>query len=137
MLKFRTTNFASLATLAFLSASAVMPAHANWFSASGAGGARNVGSAATPKPQDIRAYRMAAPGYPLQSQMLNEQGKVTLKISLNEQGTVSSAQVENSSGFPRLDDAAVQCVRETFAYKLSKGEDVPKTVPVVVSFLLR
>ncbi len=137
MLTLRTTKFASLATLVLLSASAVMPAHANWFSASGAGGARNVGSAATPKPQDIRAYRMGAPSYPLQSQMLNEQGKVTLKISLNEQGTVSSAQVENSSGFPRLDNAAVQYVTENFAYKLPKGEDVPKVVPVVVSFLLR
>lgn len=125
MLKLRTTKFASLATLVFLFASAVMPAHANWFSASGAGGARNVGSAATPKPQDIRAYRTAAPGYPLQSQMLNEQG------------TVSRAHVENSSGFPRLDNAAVQYVTENFAYKLPKGEDVPKTVPVVVSFLLR
>src|ERR1700731_2632090 len=86
--------------LVLLSAAVVTPAYANWFSSSGTV-SRNVGSAPNPRPQDIRAYRMPQAVYPPASQAINEQGKVKLKISLTEQGTISSVVVESSSGFPR------------------------------------
>jgi periplasmic protein TonB len=137
MLNLKSTNTALFATLVFLSASAVTPAQANWFSSSGSGGSRNVGSAPNPSPLDIRASRTAEAAYPSASRMLHEQGKVKLMISLTEQGTVSDATVESSSGFPRLDNAAVQYMTDNIAYKLAKGERMPKVVPVVVTFQLR
>jgi TonB family protein len=137
MINRKSTNTAFLAALVFLSASAMTPAQANWFSSSGSGGSRNIGSAPNPSPRDIRAYRSLEAAYPPASRMLHEQGKVKLMISLTEQGTVSEAIVEISSGFPRLDNAAVQYMTENIAYKLAKGEHMPKIVPVVVTFQLR
>ena len=50
------------------------------------------------------------------SQTLNEQGKVGLKIWLTAQGTMSDAVVESSSGFPRLDNAAIQFLKTNWSY---------------------
>jgi len=51
------------------------------------------------------------PAYPPLSRRLNEEGKVLLRVELDEHGSVSSARVETSSGFPRLDEAALAAVR--------------------------
>jgi protein TonB len=39
---------------------------------------------------------------------LNEQGSVRLAIRIDSSGTASDVKVVTSSGFPRLDDAAVK-----------------------------
>jgi TonB family protein len=97
----------------------VTPAYANWFS-SPSTVARNVGSAPNPRPQDIRAYRLPQTVYPPASLAINEQGTVKLKISLTEQGAMSSVVVESSSGFPRLDNAAVQYMTDMMANRVFK-----------------
>lgn len=51
------------------------------------------------------------PGYPPLSRRMGEEGTVVLRVELDEQGKVCSARVSGSSGFTRLDDAALTAVR--------------------------
>lgn len=51
------------------------------------------------------------PPYPRQSRQLGEEGKLTLKLELNESGRVKEVQVLNSSGYHRLDEAAIAAVK--------------------------
>lgn len=53
----------------------------------------------------------SAPAYPPLSRRLNEEGKVVLRVELDEQGSVSAARVATASGFPRLDEAALAAVK--------------------------
>ncbi len=52
-----------------------------------------------------------APAYPSLSRRRNEEGTVTLRVELNENGQVISARVNTTSSFPRLDEAALEAVR--------------------------
>jgi protein TonB len=51
------------------------------------------------------------PAYPALSRRLDEEGTVVLQVELDETGGVASARVHKSSGFARLDDAALSAVR--------------------------
>lgn len=51
------------------------------------------------------------PSYPLDSRRKREQGKVELLIILGVNGAVETISVSHSSGFPRLDSAALSAVR--------------------------
>lgn len=51
------------------------------------------------------------PPYPPLSLRLGETGKVVLRVELDEAGRVSTAQVITSSGFKRLDTAAIAAVK--------------------------
>lgn len=53
----------------------------------------------------------SAPAYPPLSRRLGEEGKVVLRVELDEQGAVGAATVATASGFPRLDEAALAAVR--------------------------
>lgn len=53
----------------------------------------------------------SAPAYPPQSRRLGETGVVVLRVELNESGNVALARVDRSSGFMRLDEAALAAVR--------------------------
>ena len=47
------------------------------------------------------------PPYPADSKRFNEEGTVVLKLDVLENGRVAAAELEKSSGFKRLDDAAI------------------------------
>ena len=49
--------------------------------------------------------------YPAQSRRLGETGVVVLRVELGESGNVALARVDRSSGYPRLDEAALAAVR--------------------------
>jgi protein TonB len=51
------------------------------------------------------------PDYPRLSMRMNEQGKVVLHVELEEDGGIVNAQVKTSSGFARLDAAALAAVK--------------------------
>ena len=51
------------------------------------------------------------PVFPSLSMRMNEQGKVVLRVELGEDGRVANAEVKTSSGYRRLDDAALNAVR--------------------------
>ena len=51
------------------------------------------------------------PRYPALSRRLGEEGIVVLRVELDETGRVAAAQVASSSGYARLDEAALAAVR--------------------------
>ena len=53
----------------------------------------------------------SAPAYPPLSRRQGEEGKVVLRVELDEQGNVSASRVATSSGFARLDEAALAAVK--------------------------
>ncbi len=59
--------------------------------------------------------------YPPLSRRLSEQGIVTVKFTVTTQGTVAGATVVKSSGFQRLDDAAIQCTSRWRYHPAEKG----------------
>jgi protein TonB len=129
-------NFISRKTAAFfslvvMSAAALTPAHANYFHNPASKIQLNIGSAPNPTPDDLRGV------YPAASLSMNERGKVGLKISLSENGTVRGAVVESSSGIRRLDEAAVRYVRTYWTYAPPDGGEMPAEMPLTVTFMLR
>jgi protein TonB len=51
------------------------------------------------------------PAYPSMSRRLNEQGTVILRVLVRSDGTAGHVEVKSSSGFPRLDQAAIDAVQ--------------------------
>jgi len=51
------------------------------------------------------------PRYPPLSRRISEEGIAVLRVELDEQGQVTAARVSGSSGFARLDEAALAAVR--------------------------
>src|SRR5690606_21085910 len=55
--------------------------------------------------------RRPIPEYPRASQRRGEQGRVIVRVLISAQGRVLEASVRQSSGYSRLDEAAVKAVR--------------------------
>lgn len=53
-----------------------------------------------------------APRYPMESRRDHEEGTVRLRVLISAQGTVEEVKIAKSSGFDRLDDAALSAVRK-------------------------
>jgi len=63
-------------------------------------------------PRDANAYKyVKTKDYPPESERLGEQGTVRLRFQVLEDGTYGDAEILKSSGFPRLDDAAITIAR--------------------------
>ncbi len=77
------------------------------------------------------------PSYPKVSRKRGEEGLVVLHVLLDERGAVISLAVTQSSGFERLDYAALKAVRY-WKFKPAKrfGVTVPDSVTVPVRFKL-
>lgn len=78
------------------------------------------------------------PPYPQESIRLNEQGTVTLSVTIGTDGAVSRASVFKPSGHPRLDDAAAQYVKSHWRWHPATraGKPVAATTRVAVHFKL-
>lgn len=70
--------------------------------------------------------------YPAEAIARGEQGEVLVLMLLNEQGKVSAARVEQGSGYPLLDAAALRAVRSLS----SLPADAPRQVVQPVRFRL-
>jgi periplasmic protein TonB len=72
-------------------------------------------AAAPPAPPQLKLSRANQPNvsdyYPPTSQRLGEEGVVRVKICVGTNGRVSSATVDASSGFERLDEAGVKVAK--------------------------
>lgn len=55
--------------------------------------------------------RNPPPKYPAESRKLREEGLVLLKVSVTAEGRAADVQLQRSSGFARLDEAALKAVR--------------------------
>jgi protein TonB len=85
----------------------------------------------------VKIRNHSDPTYPSASRRAGEQGTVMLKILIGEDGRARDVQVERSSGFARLDDAAVDAVRKwRFAAAVKNGAAMTGWVTLPVTFRL-
>ena len=59
----------------------------------------------------ISCPELTAPDYPEQSRRMGEEGKLMLQVELDESGQVSQTRIIRSSGYSRLDRAALAAVK--------------------------
>ncbi len=59
----------------------------------------------------VSCPKLNAPAYPAISRRMGEEGKLVLRVELDENGHIDNAKVINSSGYERLDLAALTAVR--------------------------
>lgn len=87
---------------------------------------------------NARHLNNAPPPYPLLSKRLGEQGAVVVLLRIGVNGTASHASVERSSGFERLDQAALKTALE-WRYVPGTRAGVPEAMwfRVPVTFSLR
>jgi len=82
--------------------------------------------------------RNPAPRYPLAARLNGEQGTVMLKVLVTQQGLPGSVTVEKTSGFPLLDAAAVQTVRQWRFVPARRGaQAIDASVLVPIRFRLQ
>jgi periplasmic protein TonB len=62
--------------------------------------------------QDLKTANRVDPIYPPASRRAGEQGTVRLKVLVDTNGRASNVAVSQTSGFPRLDQAAVEAVKK-------------------------
>jgi periplasmic protein TonB len=76
------------------------------------GGGTGAGTAVVDEPVVASSvdprHPLTQPEYPPRSRLLNEQGKVRLKLHVLSNGRIDSVVVVDSSGYQRLDEAAIQ-----------------------------
>ena len=78
------------------------------------------------------------PAYPSVSRRLGEEGKVMLRVFVEPNGTPSQVKIHQPSGFPRLDAAALDAVRQWRFVPARQGTDrIGAWVLVPVAFNLR
>jgi len=71
---------------------------------------------------------LTQPEYPPSSRRAGEAGTVILEVYVLENGRVGEARVKQSSGFPRLDEAAVREVKRS--WRLLPGTENGKPAPM-------
>lgn len=71
---------------------------------------------------------LSQPEYPPSSRRAGEAGTVILEVYVLENGRVGEARVKQSSGFPRLDEAAVREVKRS--WRLVPGTENGKPAPM-------
>ena len=90
-------------------------------------------------PPDFQADQLNNPGprYPAMSRRNHEQGTATLRVLVSAEGRAQDLTVATTSGFKRLDDAALQAVRNwKFVPAKQAGHAVTAYVLVPVTFAL-
>ena len=79
-----------------------------------------------------------APAYPALARRMGEEGRVTLRVHVNERGLPDDVQLRTSSGSQRLDAAAIETVRQWKFVPARRGDTpVDAWVLVPISFSLR
>jgi protein TonB len=85
---------------------------------------------------DANYSQKSPPTYPIMSRRLHEEGKVQLLVDVSAKGDVESILVKQSSGYPRLDDVALNTVRSWHFVPARRG-DVTVADSVVVPILFK
>jgi periplasmic protein TonB len=79
-------------------------------------------------PASVGRTHSCMQNYPVLSQKMNEEGTTTLSFHIKADGSVADVAVAKSSGFSRLDDAAVSCAQR-WTYKPAMQDGQPVEVP--------
>jgi protein TonB len=86
---------------------------------------------------DVAYLNNPAPIYPKMSRRQGEQGRVLLKVLVSEKGIAEQVQLETSSGFEKLDQAAVDVVKKwSFVPAKRSNQAISAYVLVPVKFSL-
>lgn len=94
--------------------------------------------ALTPPRFDAAYLDNRAPDYPPLSRRLGEQGRVVLRVWVDTDGAAREVQLHASSGYPRLDEAAVAAVKRWRFVPARRGDmPVAEWVRVPIPFVLR
>jgi protein TonB len=85
----------------------------------------------------VEYLRPPEPEYPPLSRRMGEEGRVTLRVLVNESGRPTRVDVQKTSGSPRLDEAARQAaLRAMFKPHIEDGKAVTVYVIVPITFHL-
>lgn len=77
------------------------------------------------------------PIYPPASRRLSEEGTVTLRVRVSAEGATLAVELRQSSGYPRLDEAALDAVRRwRFVPARQGAEAIESWVAVPIAFKL-
>ena len=103
-----------------------------------------VATTGTPSSPNVSAARFDAaylqnpkPNYPALSRRLGEEGKVLLKVRVGSDGRPLAVELEKSSNFERLDNAARQVVQSWRFVPAKRGDEaIEATVVVPIIFRL-
>lgn len=76
---------------------------------------------------DPKFKRRFQPEYPPTSRRLGEEGSVVLSVLVATDGKVQDAKIQTSSGFPRLDDAALKHALRAWRFTPGTEDGVPVT----------
>ena len=88
--------------------------------------------------QELRATNRVEPTYPATSRRLGEEGSVLLRVFVDEAGRPQQVLVDRSSGFPRLDEAALRAVKRwRFRPAVSGSGPVGTWSRVTITFRLQ
>lgn len=94
-------------------------------------------AAVTPARFDADYLHNPKPVYPVMSRRLGEQGRVVLNVRVLANGSPEKVEVKTGSGFPRLDQAALEAVRQWRFTPAKRGEEpVDAWVLVPLNFSL-
>ncbi|MDE2598585.1 MAG: energy transducer TonB [Rhodocyclaceae bacterium] len=90
------------------------------------------------KPQFDAAYlNNPRPAYPSMSRRLGEEGRVEVEVQVQPDGSAGKVSLKRSSGYPRLDDAALEAIKRwKFVPAKRNGEAVAASVIVPMPFIL-
>ena len=124
------TGKSSLIVSIVMAAGLASPVAAYEFPPGGGEFRANPGSHPTPAPHEVRGHWY----YPGSSVLQHEKGVVGLKIMLNSDGEMRDAVIEQSSGYARLDEAALDYARENYQYTPAEGEAMPEMARLTVKF---
>lgn len=81
----------------------------------------------TPPRADAAFLNNPPPQYPAMARRLHQQGRVVLDVYILADGSVGEVRVKQSSGFARLDEAALKAVRR-WRYVPARRGDTPISV---------
>ena len=86
----------------------------------------------------MKVNRRVDPVYPAGSRRDGEQGTGMFKVLVDEKGRPLDVQVLKSTGFPRLDTAALEAIRKwVFSPAMQNGQGVQSWTRVQVAFQLQ
>lgn len=82
----------------------------------------------TPPSTQGRGARITQPEYPPASRRAGEEGTVTLAVLVLENGRAGEIKVAKSSGFPKLDEAAMKEVQRNWRFVPGKEDGKPASM---------
>jgi periplasmic protein TonB len=97
-----------------------------------------------PKPAGVSAPALIAGGakcltsyYPPIAIRLNQEGTSTVTVHVGADGSVTGAEVTNSSGHDSLDQASVKCITNAWRFKpaMENGQPVPSTKQYAIKWV--